>query len=173
MSAIAKKTDIIIAAIVLAASGALAISLRNDFNTWGVPGICIGLAVLLACLMIINAVFTNNISISNVQEAVTKEKKTSKGHVFRYRWKSLLSMFLIVIFFPVSQAIGFPIALVVFIFALLYLGGESFFVSAIFSIGITFSILIIFTYLVYLPLPLGVGSFRDLSLLILYFSWGS
>lgn len=166
------KGDALLGVAIIAASGLLALSLMGDqFSTWLVPIICLALAIFLALIMILKSFFWPAHTSEAPQQAQTQEdNKSSVSSQSGLPWRSILSIALIILFFPIAQVIGFPAALLLCVFLLLYLAGDSLGKSFLVSFIATSLLTIVFTHVVYLPLPLGAGPFRDVSLLMLYFT---
>ena len=76
-------------------------------------------------------------------------------------------MALVIAYAVATVLLGFPLATVIFLAAFSYLGGYRHLPSLLaIAFGATLVLLYIFVYLVYISLPLGVGPFLDMNVVL-------
>lgn len=119
---------------------------------------------ILVLLILISLILIGKMLFSKSHEGAEEEKLKPE-----VRWSSMLGgVFILFLYLFLMQYLGYIISTLLFTFcAMLMLRNRSKFQLFVVPIVITTFIFIVFTYGMYIPLPKGVGIFRDFSLLFL------
>lgn len=165
------RHDLLIGTGIVAAAAALATTIGGDFNTWIVPEITLALMGLLGLVMTGQAAYRTYAGRSAARDVGGAEGEARMKWAFSVH--GIGSMIAIVVFLPLAQFIGFTLSLFSVVSSLLYFSGRTMRSAIAISLLTTIFVMTVFTYLVYLPLPLGEGIFRKISVFMLYLTWES
>lgn len=156
------QTDVIIGGVMVVVFFLLYLSMDlQDLKTWLFPLIIVSLIGIFGIWLVISSVF------------LTKAEAKTENGKFRLSlsWRHIVSLLIIIFSYFFIITFGFYLSMFFIILILLLIHGGKILRASVVAVITTAVLIVTFVHLIYLPLPLGGGIFRRISIFIMYFTW--
>ncbi len=123
--------------------------------------------VILVLLMVTAAFDCLMEARKAMQRGLQLQHPTMASGEKRMLWLMILGLVLTLAYLSLTTLMGFPIANALFMFTFMLLGGfHRPLTASLIAVTGTVSLVVLFVRVVYVSLPLGIGPFQDLTLLL-------